>query len=525
MELAEFNQSLLADTEYPELQNLKVHAKRLETLLKNLPGMAYRCLNEKHWPMDFVSYGCYELCGYTRHEIESQEILWGEFVHPDDVNMVDKVVRTAVDKGEPFEVEYRIITKLGIEKWVWERGRQVDVQDDGIGILEGLITDITRIKKSETELINSKAYADAIVESAAEGIITIDTRGYIESMNYAAQSMFGYSLEQALKLHARLLIAHEYRCEIERYIEKNAHFDQSISPNLELEAIRKNREVFPISVSISRINNVRADRYVILIRDLTARRAAEQEAREQRELLAHVDRLNTLGEMAAAIAHEINQPLTAISMYSKSASKFLNKSPPKVSRADDALVQLSSQAHRAGAVMERMQSLATRHEGKREIVDPQQLLTEVFKLAKPYARVRDFYIILDLAEGLLSVYCDPIQIQQVILNLLRNGMDSMKSAGRMQNSEIILRAINTDSGIEISIEDCGIGITSELKKQLYLPFVSTKASGMGLGLSISQSIVSSHGSKLGHYNNKKGGATFHFALPHVIAVENRHHGY
>ena len=117
-----------------------------------------------------------------------------------------------------------------------------------------------------------------------------------------------------------------------------------------------------------------ADKYVILIRDLTARRAAEQEAREQRELLAHVDRLNTLGEMAAAIAHEINQPLTAISMYAKSASKFLKKKPPVINRVEDALVQLSTQAHRAGAVMERMQSMATRTERKREIVDPQQFV-------------------------------------------------------------------------------------------------------------------------------------------------------
>jgi PAS domain S-box-containing protein len=116
---------------------------RLETLLQNLPGMAYRCLNLKHWPMDFVSDGCYELCGYHREEIESQQVLWGDFTHPDMIDAVDREVREAAETGRPFEVEYRIIARNGQEKWVWERGRPVDKRSDGVVIIEGFITDIT----------------------------------------------------------------------------------------------------------------------------------------------------------------------------------------------------------------------------------------------------------------------------------------------------------------------------------------------------------------------------------------------
>ena len=497
-----------------ELDQLKLHANRLETLLINLPGMAYRCLNQTYWPMDFVSSGCFELCGYSRNEIESQKVLWGEFTHPQDVDNVDRLVRSAADRGEPFEVEYRIISKEGEEKWVWERGRQVDVTADGVGVLEGFITDITRMKNSEAELINAKAYADAIVESAAEGIITTDINGNIESINNAAQVMFGYSSEDLINQHSRNLIASDQYVKIENFIMRDSHEHTMARFRLEIDAIKNNQQKFPAQISISSIDNPDTKKFVILIHDLTHRRAAEQEAREQRALLAHMDRLNTLGEMAAAIAHEINQPLSAISMYAASATKFLDSEKDNLNRAKDALSRLSTQSHRAGAVMERMQAMTRRQKSEFEIVNPAHLVFEVYKLAESDANVRGFKIVLDIDEDLPTVKCDSIQIQQVILNLLRNGMDAMKVAGQTQNSEIIMRAENVEDEVKISIDDCGCGISATLKKQLYLPFVSTKESGMGLGLTISRTIVSAHGHKLDHYNNGRGGATFFFSLSH-----------
>ena len=503
-----------------ELDQLKLHASRLETLLINLPGMAYRCLNQTYWPMDFVSSGCYELCGYSRDEIESQKVLWGEFTHPQDVNNVDKLVRSAADRGIPFEVEYRIITKEGEEKWVWERGRQVDVSADGTGILEGFITDITRMKNSEAELINAKAYADAIVESAAEGIITIDINGYIESINNAAKIMFGYTSDRLINQHSRILVASDQYIKIENFIHQDSHEHSLARFRLEIDAIKSSQQKFPAQISISSIVNPDAKKFVILIHDLTHRRAAEQEAREQRALLAHMDRLNTLGEMAAAIAHEINQPLTAISMYAASATKFLDSEQANLSRVKDALSRLSTQSHRAGAVMERMQSMTKRQNSELEIIDPAHLVFEVYKLAEPDAHVRGVKIALDVNDDLPLVKCDSIQIQQVILNLLRNGMDSMRIAGQTQNSEIIMRAEKTDDDVIISIDDCGCGISAELKKQLYLPFVSTKETGMGLGLTISRSIISAHGHKLDHYNNSRGGATFFFLFIAFLAFRS-----
>jgi len=362
---------------------------RLETLLKNLPGMAYRCLNLDHWPMEFVSDGCYQLCGYQRHEIESQSVLWGDFTHPQDIDEVDRKVRTAAIKSEPFEVEYRIIARSGQQKWVWERGRVVDFRDDGVAILEGFITDIT------------------------------------------------------------------------------------------------------------------------------SQRIAEKEAREQRELLAHVDRLNTLGEMAAGIAHEINQPLTAISMYAQTGIRLMQSKKLNKNRLSEALEKLSLQAHRASAVIERMQEMTKQRESLQEVVDCESLITEVHKLAEVEAHLRDFIIILHIDSDLPSISCDPIQIQQVILNLLRNGMESMKASHCPAGSKIILQINSNKRGIRISIIDNGLGISETLAKKLYQPFTSTKESGMGLGLSISRSIISAHGGKLEFSNNNTSGATFYFTLPHA----------
>jgi two-component system sensor kinase FixL len=485
----------------------------LETLLQNLPGMAYRCLNEKHWPMDFVSDGCYDLCGYQRHEIESQQVLWGDFTHPDMIGEVDRKVRDAAENGTPFEVEYRIITRSGQEKWVWERGRPVDRRADGTTILEGFITDITDRKLAEAALVRAEAFAQAIVESALDAVIRVDDEGSIESFNQAASEMFGYHGIEVKGLHCRSLVPISFYREFDRYFQRIRSPSQPQAASLELNACDKHGNAFPIVLSMREILDVDETRYVILIRNLTEQHRAEKEVREQRDMLAHVDRLNTLGEMAAGIAHEINQPLTAISMYAQSGLRFLRKQNPPLQRLEDALGKLSQQAHRAGAVIERMQEMTRPHQSHQQALPAGQLLRDIRDLGEVEAQIRNFIIVLRLDDDLPSVNCDSIQIQQVILNLLRNGMESMRINDCKAGSKIVLQAKATPTELRISIIDGGIGVSRKLEKQLYQPFTTTKESGMGLGLTISRSIIAAHGGRIEFSNNKAGGATFSFGLP------------
>ena len=500
-----------------QVKQFSVNADRLETLLKNLPGMAYRCYNRKDWPMIFVSEGCHALCGYERRDLEEQRVLWGStFTHPDEVKFVEENILSSVAKGEPFQVEYRIITRDGEEKWVWERGRAVGVMN-GETILEGLITDITDRKLAETALVQAEAYSKAVVDTAVEAVITVDDSGCIETFNRAAQQMFAYSPEEIKGENILTLISDTYHEEYEQFI---AHYLQTNESHMvgmgrEVTARRKDNSEFPIHLSISEVLNQSERKYVGLIRDLSVQRAAEKEVREQREQLAHVDRLNTLGEMATVIAHEINQPLTAISMYAQSGLRFLDKSNSKPERLRDALEKLSVQAHRAGSVIERVQQLSQQHESHSEEVDCNTLIKDVHKLAEVEAHIRDIVIKLKLSRLLPLVVCDPVQIQQVVLNLLRNGMESMKNAGCKNGNRIELRTSRTGFGVKISVIDSGNGISDEAAEQLYRPFSTTKDTGMGMGLSISRSIVRAHGGQLEFNNNTNGGVTFYFTLPYM----------
>ena len=498
------------------VRSLLFNTERLETLLKNLPGMAYRCFNSKNWPMDFVSEGCYALCGYKRSEIENQHVLWGMFTHQDDIEAVEKSVLDAVDKGEAFEVEYRIIARGGEEKWVWERGRAVGRMDDEI-ILEGLITDITDRKLAEQSLMQAEAYSKAVVDTAVEAVVSIDEQGHIETINLAAENMFEYTPEMILGENIRCLISPDY---LEEYDQYRSHFQEDhlahrVGGGCEVMGIRQNGSTFPMHFVVSEILNQPDRKYVGLIRDLSVQREAEREVREQRDQLAHVDRLNTLGEMASAIAHEINQPLTAISMYSQTGLRLLNQKPPQNERCLDVLYKLSIQAHRAGAIIEHSQRFSRQNESHREEVDCNVLLREVHKLAEVEARIRDIVIILQLAGLLPMVVCDPVQIQQVVLNLLRNGMESMKEAGYKRGNRIVVQTHRSDIGVKISVIDSGTGITADVAEQLYRPFSTTKDTGTGIGLSISRTIIRAHGAQLKFLNNENGGVTFYFTLPYT----------
>jgi len=504
-------------------------APLLGSLLKNLPGMAYRCINCKDWPMEFVSEGCFALCGYTREAIEKQSVLWGKcFTFPEDIQRVENAITNAVNKGEPFEVEYRITTHNNEEKWVWERGRSVEFRN-GQHILEGFITDITDRKLAETGFMQEEAFAKAVVDTVVEAVITIDEHGLIDTINSVTQEMFGYTQNEVKGKHFRLFMAEPMNDDFVTYMSRHLHGNEAnTASEREDNCIRKDDTVFPVHLSVREVVSEttlsdKAERkFVGLIRDLTARRNAEQEAREQRAQLAHVDRLNILGEMAVSIAHEINQPLTAISMYAKSGIKFIENEPPKIDRVHDALDKISKQAHRAGAVIEHIQQLTKQQESQHKEIDGNRLIKEVKKLAEVEANLRDIEINLDLAKHADVIVCDPIQIQQVILNLLRNGMESMQTAALQHGNIIIIRSEHTENGMRISIDDSGIGFTKDFEEKLFMPFSSTKNSGMGMGLSISNSIIKAHHNKLDFKQNADYGVTFYFTLPYVGNINLKH---
>jgi len=262
----------------------------------------------------------------------------------------------------------------------------------------------------------------------------------------------------------------------------------------------------------------RVQKYVGTIHDITDRRRAEDEARVLQERLTHFSRLSTMGEMAAGLAHEINQPLSAIATYAQACQRLIRHPEPDLEDVTAALEQINAQALRAGEVIRRLRNFVKNREVKREPVNCARLLEDLSTLAETDARLHNIRLRLDCQEPLPTVYADPIQLQQVILNLVRNAIDAMADAPEDRREVVLTTREATDGEVEVTVADYGTGLAPEATEHLFNPFFTTKASGTGLGLAISRSIVRAHGGRLWHTPNDGCGVRFHFTLPVSPAV-------
>jgi PAS domain S-box-containing protein len=261
----------------------------------------------------------------------------------------------------------------------------------------------------------------------------------------------------------------------------------------------------------------RADGEVIgffsLVRDITSQVRAEEHARRSWEEMIHVSRASTMGELAASLAHELNQPLSAILSNSQAALRLLNQETPDDREARDALGDIADDARRAGAVIRRIRKLLRKGEMERSAVDINQVVEDVNCLLHSDTVVRDITVTLDLAEGLPPVSGDAAQLQQVTLNLMMNACQAM-TGQEANHRALVVRTASKDGGaVEVAVEDNGPGVDPELGDRIFEPFVTSRAVGMGMGLSICRSIVEAHGGQLGTTPNPERGSTFRFVLP------------
>jgi PAS domain S-box-containing protein len=257
--------------------------------------------------------------------------------------------------------------------------------------------------------------------------------------------------------------------------------------------------------------------YIAQVVDLTEQLKIEQEMKLQRQKLAHVSRVSTLGEMAAGIAHEINQPLAAISAFASGCQLMLKTGKSDEQSLSYGLEQIAEQTDRAGEVIRRLRELVKQGDQHREFVDINGLVVEALKLATTDTRTLNIEMKLELAKNLPGIEVDKIQIQQVLLNLVRNAIDAVEALGHDRMAITIFTCLNDDCEVVVSVADRGDGIPQDVAPVLFTPFFTTKESGMGMGLSICNSIVAAHGGRLWYTPNPDRGSTFHFSLP--IAIE------
>jgi two-component system, LuxR family, sensor kinase FixL len=380
----------------------------------------------------------------------------------------------------------------------------------------GLLLDITEQTRSQAEV-------QAILETAVDAIILIDEAGIIENFNTAASHLFGYTKDEILGQPVTLLMPEPHRSRHDQYMRRYLETGerQIIGIGRELEAQTRSGKRVPIYLAVSEILVQGRRRFTGIIRDLSEQYAAREALSEQREKLAHVGRLSTMGEMTASIAHEINQPLTAISMYAQSSLKLIQRGEPDLGKLAAALEKLNTQSLRAGAIIERIQRFARPEKRQRELLEINDLLKELVKLAEGDARLHDVSITFDLEDSLPPVYCDPIQIQQVALNLIRNAIDAMTDIGCRNGTAVAITSRSLPGGaIEVAVVDQGPGVAEDQTELLFKPFHTTKKEGMGMGLSICRTIIGEHGGELAFRNNPDVGVTFYFTLPGGAAQDD-----
>jgi two-component system sensor kinase FixL len=355
----------------------------------------------------------------------------------------------------------------------------------------------------------------ALLNAAVDAVIVINSAGLIETFNPAAARLFGYSAQEAIGRNVSLLMPEPDRSAHDGYLRRylttgDAHI---IGIGREVQAQRRDGSVFPAALSVGRVSGLDPPRFVGFIHDLSARVAAENEVIQARDRLTHVARLSTMGELAAGLAHEINQPLAAITTYAQ-ACQYLIAQGAAVDGEEirDALAQISAQALRAGEVIRRLRSFVSNREVRHEQVDCNRLLEDLAALAHPDSRANDVRLIFDVEEQLPLLVADAVQLQQVLINLIRNGIDATLHAGSVRR-EIVVRAARAADAVEFSVRDYGPGVEPGVIANLFNPFFTTKAHGTGLGLAISRTIVVAHGGKLAYRPATGGGACFHFTLP------------
>ena len=382
---------------------------------------------------------------------------------------------------------------------------------------ERTLNDSAELERTRQLLDDREARLNAILDTAVDGIITIDERGIIESVNRGTERIFGYTSDELVGSSVNMLMPSPYREEHDGYMARYLRTGQPriIGIGREAEGQHKDGTRFPIDLAVSEIRVPGARVFTGVVHDISSRRRAEAEAQRRNAELAHAARLSTIGELTSGIAHEVNQPLTAMVNFAEACLRMLRSGNADTHKLEDALGQIAVQGQRAGHIIRHMRRLARKGESERVTVDVSRLVPDVLGLVSNELRASGIALHLVLDESLPAVKCDRIQIEQVVLNLVRNAMDVLEE-GPAEGRELIIRTrADGDGNVEIVAEDTGEGFAVGDEERIFETFFTTKADGLGMGLSISRSIIEDHGGRLWASPRPGGGAIFHVNLPAV----------
>ncbi len=440
--------------------------------------------------------------------------LFLSLLEPADRERTEQAIKRSVESGGYLDISYRLCKASGVAHWVRLRGSLVKDQDGMPRHLSGIVLDIDEEKQLEEALRTRERHLQSILETIPDAMIVIDGNGIMQFFSSAAERQFGYSEQEAIGQNVSILMPNPDRSRHDGYMARYRSTGERhiIGIGRIVTGQRKDGTTFPMHLSIGEMQSGGMPYFTGFVRDLTEHQQTQARLQELQSELVHVSRLSAMGEMASALAHELNQPLAAISNYMKGSRRLLAaSSDPNRPKLENALDRAAEQAIRAGQIIRRLRDFVSRGESEKRVESLSKLIEEAGALGLTGAREQGVQLRFNLNPDHDLVLVDRVQVQQVLVNLFRNALEAMAQSPQRE-----LIAANTqaaDDMIEIEVSDTGSGFRENVKQNLFQTFFTTKETGMGVGLSISRSIIEAHGGRMWAEANPSGGATFRFTLP------------
>jgi PAS domain S-box-containing protein len=479
---------------------------RFRDLVNSIDGIVWEA-DAVTFQFLFVSKRAEQVLGYPIERWLDEAEFWRDHIDPADREWAVNLCTTATAEKRNHDFEYRMVAADGQIVWLRDLVTVV-VAGDRASRLRGVMVDITKRKRTDDALMMQAS----LLNLTHDTVFVRDMNDVITYWNRGAEELYGWKKEQAIGR-----ISHQLTQTIFPAPLKDINEELLRNGRWEGELTHSKRDGTQVVVasrwSLQRDQGERPMAILETNHDITERKRAEEALSKAQAELAHITRVLTMGELAASIAHEINQPLTAVVTNGNACLRWLTRSQPDLEEAKDAVRRIIRDGKRASEVIDRIRALLKRTETNRLPLDINEVIQETIALAQNEARRRSVAFQTDLARDLPSVLGDRIQLQQVILNLIVNGLEAMSSTSEASRQLLIKTQRHDSNEILVSVTDSGIGLEPEDAQRLFEPFFTTKNDGMGMGLSISRSIIETHGGHLWAVPNSDTGATFQFTVP------------
>ncbi|HEX6605223.1 MAG TPA: PAS domain S-box protein [Sphingomicrobium sp.] len=362
--------------------------------------------------------------------------------------------------------------------------------------------------------LEPESHLRSILATVPDAMVVIDEVGTMLSFSAAAEKMFGYSEADVVGRNVKMLMPNPDRDRHDQYLinYRTTGKRKIIGIGRVTTALHSDGNTFPIELSVGEAWIGERRIFTGFIRDLTERQETLLRLQDLQSELAHVGRVSEMGTLASSLAHELNQPLTAVASYCEAARDLLEKEPDAETLAmvREAMDETAKQAVRAGQIVRRLRDFMSHGETERRVESLQRLINEANALALVGSREHGIDVQVSLDPDADRVFVDRIQIQQVLVNLIRNAIDAMIDS---PTRCLTVRTQAEDGATRVTVEDTGSGIGDSIAEQLFQPFVTSKQNGMGIGLSICRTIVQAHGGRIWFEPGRNGGTAFHFTLP------------